>query len=349
MDYMQFVSPDIAQEILYKLDPYELNEACKLNKYFQNRVCTTNFRNLYAKKNKKTVQVFIYDGPKLKIKNVGNQWYDIIGIDDNNIVLVDLKGFIWYYDSFKDEKEKSLHRDIKKVIDASDDLVINHRNEVILLEDSLILDTDVKNLIPLSWDSYLVDGDDGSLKQRFRVKESIVLYINGDVYYTKRNFSGEIEDRKLLKTGIQQLIENNRKNIMLDRNGNVFMIDYKSDDAPVYPTVAKLKLEQEIEYIQPNQYSKKIFLRDSNQNGWLLDLQKLTVIDLERKLKQGIFINNNFIGLQFDGTVITHFNFPKGGARRRMKLKNNEQVLEIVALGDGYAIISKEIPKSTRI
>lgn len=92
MDYLQLITPDLAQEILYRLDPYVVKKLCKLNKYFQNKVCTSNFWNLHEKKNKKIVTIRGWRGSKYYSESFH---YNIIGTDyHSKIALVDMNGEI---------------------------------------------------------------------------------------------------------------------------------------------------------------------------------------------------------------------------------------------------------------
>lgn len=279
--------PEINMEILYKLDPFQVQDACKTNKYFYKKVCTPLFKNLYQIKNAK--EFYLYQIGTKKFIRLG-LFYALIGYYSDYLVLADLKGNIIIYNininKFELFPEKGIYRYLTNV---SNDITygIDYNGNLVVLtpEDYQIIATKlygfkIKNAI-------LVD------------YKAVILYNNGELYYLENYIKSK---PVLLANNIEQIAHGSYDLdiILLNRNGGVSRYDLEDK------INQKMGFSPKFEYIHPNRYASRLFLQDDQQQGWLWNLSTNKLELLGSNLKEGLYYKkyNLIVALTLDGVVI---------------------------------------------
>jgi len=312
IDYLKEISPDLAMEILYKLDPFNLKQACTLNKYFQKRVCTINFRNLYRKKNGKSI--YRYNFREQKVDNLG-VYYDILGYSSKNVYLADLYGKYIEYDLNDNTKLLlALNYNLKKFVHKSYYDIFYFIDDQYSLVSVDSLDSTKKILATKVKDAIIISND------------LFILKLDGSVYHTPLKTGGKYfnpKDLRLVKKGVKQIILNLLDVVLLNKNGS-FSIAYHDTEENNLDRVSdyygiknvtqfkaydmnderiEVKKIPKFKFIT-NSGVRGIFLRDSNGNGWDFNLINETFTDLGIKLKKAYYIGeDNLIGIGFDGKL----------------------------------------------
>jgi len=250
-------------------------------------------------------------------------YYDIIEYYDDIMVLLDLDGNEYIYYPLANKKEK-INYHFKKYIAMNlyypEGYAIDNKGNLVSYgpENTIFSDYSekVKNAIVIS------------------EKHFFVLTFEGNLYHSKNNLN-KIEYFKLIKDYIKQIIEIENENIIiLNKNGSISMIKsdfYESRLGPVYEyksnNLIDIKIPNKVnfEYIAGSTYSNKIFLRDDNKFGWILDLETGKFTNLEIKLKEAYYIESNLIGLKYTGQLILF----KSDKRVPLAIKNITQIYNI--------------------
>jgi len=334
--YLTQIPPELAMEILYKLEPYQVRQACLLGKHFAQKVCTPNFWNLYILKNAK--RVFYYDIFKNKFTDIG-KFYDIIGTSGHNIILSGLKGNVNAFDITTNKLSLLAEAGIRKYITntaADINYAIDYNGNLVVLtpEKFKIVATPlygfkVKNAI-------------------LYLKKALILYANGDLHYTAEYID---ENLSPFQSNVKQIVSAwfDHDVVILYTNGNLAKLDLRNKQLKPIAT------ETKFEYIQPNSDSNKLFLTDKNDYGWLLNIVSFKdFIALGMKLKQGLLFNRFgsgiFVGLSFDGilvykTIITKEKIEEQDESKMVKhdfklfnSPTNKKAVKILNLNDNLVI-----------
>lgn len=287
MDYMKQIPPEIWMEILYKLDPNQVKQSCTLlNTKFGKKVCTPFFWNLYAQKN--GVWIYLYQIKENKFLNLG-QYYQIMGYDNNSIVMMNLKGNLVSYDSIDNFISKFNLKDVSKYI-----------VDVEITEDYYITtEGDFKRVF--NHKTIFTKLDHFKIKNVIMVHlKSVILYQDGSLYYN--NNYNENNSLILIKKGVEQIYESldYPDVIILNQDGSISL--YRTDDR----SITNMTMPEDVKFktITPNLNSTIVFGIDQNDTGWFIDIKKLELTSSKLKLKQGlIFKIGIFVGLDYDGKI----------------------------------------------
>ena len=305
--------PEISQEILYKLEPYEINRMCKLNSYFRNKVCTQAFNNLYKIKNK--IDIYKYEIKELKKTYIG-EFYSMIGYDDSRLFLMDIKGFLKYYNLTTNTITDIEYNGIKKYIvdiDGSLNYIIDYNGNLARLDPFKILFTP---------------------EYGFKIKDAIIvmakivrLHTNGNLYF----------GQSLIKKNIKQISENLSLPdvVMIDHDGNVSLFDTVNNH------VTDLNFKTKFEYIHKNLNSTYIFLRDLDGWGWVIDTKIVGFMPLGVRLRQGLYFLNGTnepicVGIDYNDQVVYQYN---PGEKLSMKiLKSKQKAINIYNINNELVV-----------